>query len=159
MTSDATQRNASVGTTMRTIRLLRLCLVIGLIATSIAATLAYTLYRARTDTLAAAESSARREAARAARAIDAELAHIKSVVGGLVEEPSTVRSSARELAGKLEQLMHDSPAIHSVGVAFAPHSFSAQRRLYAPSYVREGGAVEFRALEDSHDYTQPDVEW
>ena len=159
MTSDASQRNASVGTTMRIIRLLRLCLVIGLIATSIAATLAYTLYRTRTDTLAAAESSARREAARAARAIDAELAYIKSVVGGLVEEPSTVRSSARELAGKLEQLMHDSPAIHSVGVAFAPHSFSAQRRLYAPSYVREGGAVEFRALEDSHDYTQPDVEW
>ena len=146
---------------MKTVRLLRSSLVVGLVATIVAVVLAYNLYETRRVTLAAAKSSARREASSAALAINQDLEHVASVVDALADELNTANPSEPELADRLEQLMDENSGLYSLGVAFAPYSFDSQRRLYAPTYVREGETVELRplTLDRSSDYTMPEVEW
>ena len=143
---------------MSIVRLVRICLVLGVAATTIALYLAYSLYQTRSATFSAAESAAYQAAADAAQGIDSELNGIGSIVNSLARQLSATKLSEEALNAKLRKLMRDNPPFQSVGLAYAPYSFDPKRRLYAPALMRDGESFESFHLETVGDYTLGDFQ-
>ena len=94
---------------MSVVRLIRVCLALGVAGTAIALYLVYSLYQTRSATFSAAESAARRAAADATQEIDSELKRIESLVNSLAQQLSTTKLSEGDLNARMQQLMRDNP--------------------------------------------------
>jgi hypothetical protein len=144
---------------MRRSPALTICLVAGIAGVVLAVYLGYDLYQKRNATISSAEEETRRQVASAAREIDAELQRYAGLVDALAEDLSAGRVTESDRDARLTEIMSANPELYAVGIAYAPHAHDSRRRLFAPSSVRSGKALQLLGLEERLDYTGDDVEW
>lgn len=59
----------------------------------------------------------------------------------------------------LSDLVRSDGLFYGGAIAFAPHAYESQTRLYAPYFAKKNDALEFMQIEDSYDYTLPEHTW
>jgi len=131
-------------------------LLVGLTGLCLAGYQACTLIAGRSALVRDARRAAAQEAARAASEIDEELRRSATAADSLAEDLGSGALAAEDLGARLKAIIGEDEEILTVGVAYHP---SVHGRLHAPAVTRRGESAQARQLEDSQDYTAPEVFW
>jgi len=99
-------------------------------------------------------ATAAKEAADGARAVDQTLAPLVPLVTQLAADAGTHRYSPAELGARLKETVESHPFILEAGVAYASFAYAPDVELFAPHYLRQGGAVRVYQREAYGDYRQ-----
>lgn len=95
----------------------------------------------------------------AAEEIDRLLSGITPLADGLARELTSGALGKQELLPRLRQTLDGNKGIHAIGIAYAPFQYDPEVRLFAPMFVREGAALNFRQVESRIDYTLQEHDW
>lgn len=99
-------------------------------------------------------AEARRQIDSAAKSIDGKLAEIMSQARALVNDIENGELDSLALLERLEKVVRDDEDVFGFGVGYQPYQYSKKRRLYAPFYIRPGGAPKLTFVDTSYDYTE-----
>lgn len=67
----------------------------------------------------------------------------------------------KQFHAQLQQALSRNPFLYGCGIAFEPHGFKPEQRLFAPYYKKnqESGEIELVMIDEIYDYTLPENEW
>ena len=129
-------------------------------ALATAATLAVRHEAAETRGHELALASAVGETGKAAVVIEARLRALMPETQAIADDLGSGRLKADGLIARFERILRDQPLVHGIGVAYEPHAYAKDIRLYAPFLVRHGaGPPELVQLGDNLDYTAFTERW
>lgn len=97
---------------------------------------------------------------KAAQAIEARLGALMPETQAIADELGNGTLESGDLVARFEQVLRDHPLVHGVGVAYEPHAYDENIKLYSPFLIRHGaGAPELVQLADTMDYTAFTERW
>ncbi len=91
--------------------------------------------------------------------IDTLLTAITPLADSLANDLSGGEVSQAGLLPRLRQILENNTGIRGAGIAFAPHQYDKDIRLFAPMFVRENNSLNFRQIEKRYDYTLQEHDW
>jgi hypothetical protein len=101
-------------------------------------------------------ANAKREAFLAAIQINRELAELGALTKTIANDLTDGRLAYELVTDRLKAETAAHPELLGLGVAFEPHVYGPEVRLYAPYYLKdEPGVFQLIQVEDDYDYTQP----
>lgn len=83
---------------------------------------------------------------------------IKLLGNSLAGDISSGRLKKEDIELRLRRNLIEYPEIEGIGVAFEPYAYQADKRLYAPFYFRNQESIELKRIEESYDYTNPNLQ-
>ncbi len=123
----------------------------------ISAYLSYRFISIRNTLLFQAEQNARRETESASRELNTFINMLKPLTQSIAHEIGTTQMSKQQI---IELIKKKKPIeVSGLGVAFLPHAFDPETKLFAPYYLETGGKQEMVQLEKLYDYTAQNTEW
>jgi hypothetical protein len=97
---------------------------------------------------------------KATAAIEARLRALMPAAQAIADDLSSGKLKGGGLEARFARVLRDNPQVHGVGVAYEPHAYSKDIRLYAPFLVHQGeGAPELVQLGDRLNYTAFTERW
>ncbi|MBT7759316.1 MAG: hypothetical protein HN732_18440, partial [Rhodospirillaceae bacterium] len=97
---------------------------------------------------------------KAAAAVEARLGALMPATRAIADDLGSGKLNGGDLTGRFERFLRAHPQAHGVGVAYEPHAYSKDIRLYAPFLVHQDeGAPAQIQLGDSLNYTAFTERW
>ncbi|MBC8239429.1 MAG: hypothetical protein H8E30_03035 [Alphaproteobacteria bacterium] len=97
---------------------------------------------------------------KAAAAIETRLRALMPATQAIADDLGSGKLKGSDLAARFARVLRDHPQVHGVGVAYEPHAYSKDIRLYAPFLVHQGeGPPKQVQLGDRLDYTDFTERW
>lgn len=99
--------------------------------------------------------------AEAAKDIGKTITETMQAADAIADDLTKSRFTKEQIKMRLRQTLEQQPYLYGGGIAFEPHGFDPDRRLYAPYYKKssENGNLELVMIDESYDYTEPQHEW
>ena len=107
--------------------------------------------------LGRASDNAENQAECAAEKISNELDELPAITKSIADDISTGKLEDNQVAGRLKGTLEEHPELFGVAAGYVPYEYDSETRLYAPYCVWKRGEPELIQIEDSYDYTLPDV--
>jgi hypothetical protein len=117
----------------------------------------YQFFAVRNQLLDEAREYARQDTLAVSRELSGFIMMLKPVAESIAKELSSKKLSKAEIEALIRE--KKSPAIAGIGVAFLPHTFDQNTKLYAPYIFELDGEVKMMQLEKMYDYTKPEYQW
>ncbi|NQV61783.1 MAG: hypothetical protein HQ502_19105, partial [Alphaproteobacteria bacterium] len=97
---------------------------------------------------------------KAAAAIETRLRALMPATQTIADDLGSGKLKGSDLTARFARVLRDHPLVHGVGVAYEPHAYSKDIRLYAPFLVNQGeGPPKQVQLGDRLDYTAFTERW
>ncbi len=117
----------------------------------------YNFFAVRDRLLGQAREYARKDTINASKELSSFITMLKPLAESIANELSSKKLSKAEIEALIRE--KKSPAIAGLGVAFLPHAFGPDTKLYAPYITEQDGEVKMMHLETVYDYTKPKNTW
>ncbi len=97
---------------------------------------------------------------KAAAVIETRLRALMPATQAIADDLGSGKLKGSDLTARFARVLRDHPLVHGVGVAYEPHAYSKDIRLYAPFLVNQGeGPPKQLQLGDRLDYTAFTERW
>lgn len=83
----------------------------------------------------------------------AKLHELMLLADNIAEDLTAQKLDSAAIIDELERQMQLHPEIFGLGVGYEPYTYSEDRRLFSPFYIRPGGDLQLQFIENSYDYT------
>lgn len=111
----------------------------------------------KTELLDQAEENARRQTDKASRELNSFISILKPIAENLAEEIASKNLTKQQI---IQLIKKKKPVeVSGLGVAFLPHEFSPDIKLFSPYYFESNGKNSMIFIEKEYDYTKKDVKW
>lgn len=104
-----------------------------------------------------ARDSAEAQAECATGVISGKLGELPAITESIADDLGTGKLKNNQVAGRLKDTLEAHPELFGVAAGYMPYEYDSKTRLYAPYCVWKRGEPELIQIEDSYDYTLPDV--
>lgn len=113
----------------------------------------------RAQSYAAIREQASRDVVAEAREFQGSISRVEAAAEKLAELISDGRMPRASYNQALADLVQSDDLYYGGAIAFAPHAYDPETRLYAPYYAKKEGGLEYMQIEDAYDYTMPEYTW
>jgi hypothetical protein len=111
----------------------------------------------RSQLVTSIQDAAQQKTITAAQELNAFISRLVPVTNEIAQTLASKKLSADEIEALLKE--RKPTDFFGLGVAFAPYAFDSSQRLFAPYYFENKGKDELVLLNDSYDYTDPNIQW
>ena len=118
----------------------------------------YTYSQSTTGMLETAKENAKNQAEYAAGEIDRDFSELITISEAIANDLSSGELENKNILDRLKTTVEDNPELYGIYTAYTPYAYEAEKRLFAPYYVRENENIRLIQVENVYDYTRPDNE-
>ena len=129
------------------------------------------LFKEKNKDIQSTKKIASEEITRAAKHLDQILSNLKHEGHIFVNDYESGKIKKYAINKRLENIIKNNENVYAVGIAFNEYSYSRQKKLYAPYFIRKlkkiklfdkndnGKSYEFIKIEDIYNYTKDKYFW